>query len=336
MTIEPTEMLVPEKPQQGIQSFKLQTIEEMYRQPEEAVGFFVDGLLPSGGLSVLAGKPKAGKTTLARQLVAAVALGEEFLGRDTVQGSVLYFALEEKAAEVKAHLRDLGVPASAPVHVWCNPVDKRVAVAMLDETLAQNPEVKLVVIDPLFRFGVVKDIGDYIQTYDLLESLLVIARKRRVHIMAVHHMKKRPTDDDIDGALGSTAITGGVDTFMALKVTKVQRTISTRQRYGKDMPETQLAWDELNRKMELTITMDEAERIGRDATKNRVLRDMVVLVTNSPGCTQDYLLRMVVGNGALKKRVLKELIGSAVLLEEGAGTKGNPYTYRCVAVPSEA
>jgi hypothetical protein len=38
-------------------------------EPEETLEWVVDGRLPAGGFSLLAGKPKAGKNTLARRLV---------------------------------------------------------------------------------------------------------------------------------------------------------------------------------------------------------------------------------------------------------------------------
>jgi hypothetical protein len=63
-----------------------------------------DGILPAGGMSLLVAKPKVGKTTLAFNLAVAVSRGEEFLGRKTTQGPVVYLALEEKKGEIKKKL----------------------------------------------------------------------------------------------------------------------------------------------------------------------------------------------------------------------------------------
>jgi RecA-family ATPase len=68
----------------------------------------VDGLLPSGGFSLVAAKPKVGKSTFARCLGLSVACGEPFLGRRTQQGAVIYLALEEKRAEVRKHFQAMG------------------------------------------------------------------------------------------------------------------------------------------------------------------------------------------------------------------------------------
>jgi RecA-family ATPase len=55
-------------------------------------------------MSLLVAKPKVGKTTLAFNLAVAVSRGEEFLGRKTTQGPVVYLALEEKKGEIKKKL----------------------------------------------------------------------------------------------------------------------------------------------------------------------------------------------------------------------------------------
>ena len=88
-------------------------VSELLAEPDERVSWIVDGLLPSGGLSLLAGKPKAGKSTLARCLALSVARGLPVIGRDTVAGPVIYVALEDKRSEVKKHLREMGAGREA-------------------------------------------------------------------------------------------------------------------------------------------------------------------------------------------------------------------------------
>jgi Mrp family chromosome partitioning ATPase len=79
----------PEAPRNtgdGKASLDLVHISELLGEPDEPENWLVDGLLPTGGLSVLVGKPKAGKSTLARALAVAVARGEPWLGRATFPG----------------------------------------------------------------------------------------------------------------------------------------------------------------------------------------------------------------------------------------------------------
>ncbi len=73
--------------------FCLTPLRELMREPEETVSWLLDALLPAGGISLLA-EPKTGKSTLARCLALAVAGADEFLGRTTGGGPVVYLALE--------------------------------------------------------------------------------------------------------------------------------------------------------------------------------------------------------------------------------------------------
>jgi archaellum biogenesis ATPase FlaH len=313
----------------AVQPFRFKTIAELYAAPAEEVSYSVTGLLPTGGLSVLAGKPKAGKTTFARQLAVAVAQGEPFLDRETESGTVLYVAIEEKQAEVIAHFRQLGLHDSDPVHVITGAVPKDKAVAMLEASLRSTPNVKLVIIDPIFRFVGVRDSSDYIQVTDALEPLLELSRKYGVHILTVHHMKKRETEDVMDGALGSTAITGTVDTYMALKVNAGGvRTLCSRQRYGTDMPETQLTWNPENRALSLGITSEEADILAAGETRNRIEDEVWRYVTDHPDCTQEAIFNAVCGKTTLKKRVFQICLDKGFFHQSGGGVKGNPYTYK--------
>src|SRR5437899_9961513 len=97
------------KADEPVEPFRLKSVRELFEEPEEKTPYIVEGLLPSAGTSLLGGKPKDGKSTLARQLAVAVATGKPFLDRATEKGRVLYFALEEKSSEVKAHFRLLGL-----------------------------------------------------------------------------------------------------------------------------------------------------------------------------------------------------------------------------------
>ena len=162
--------------------FLFKSVRELYTTPQERVSFCVEGLLPSGGLSALAGKPKAGKTTLARQLAVAVAQGIPFLGRATQQGPVLYFAIEEKESEVKEHFQSLGLCESDPVSILCGAVQKHESVAMLAATLRTAKETNLVIIDPIFRFVNVKDANEYVPVGDALEELMEVARNCGAHL----------------------------------------------------------------------------------------------------------------------------------------------------------
>jgi RecA-family ATPase len=320
----------------SVAPYEFKSIGELYSAPEEKVPFCVEELLPSAGFSILAGKPKGGKSTMARQLAVAVAKGRTFLGREVEQGTVFYLAIEEKQAEVTAHFRQLGVQEGDPLFTICGSVKKNESVARLEAALKINPGTKLVIIDTIFRFVGVKDSNDYIQVNNALEQLQQLARTYGPHILMVHHMKKRETEDPMDGALGSTAIAGAVDTYIALKVNKAgQRTISTRQRYGTDLPETELTWHSETRELSLGQSCEEAERQSAEVTQKRIEREMRSYVSEHLNCTQEAIMNAVRGKKSLKLQVFQAFVDDGTFIRAGEGVKGAPFTYQLARIPTE-
>ena len=110
------------------------TLSELFDRPEDASTWLLDGVVPAGGFAVLTGKPKSGKSTLARFLAHAVATGRPCLNRQCAQGAAIYIALEERAAEVRRHYMALGTPRDAPLRIAFQrpPGD---AVQLLRETI---------------------------------------------------------------------------------------------------------------------------------------------------------------------------------------------------------
>jgi len=66
--------------------------DEILRTEYPAMRWIVEGLIPEG-LTVLAGKSKAGKSWLLLQMALAVAKGQSFLGFNTVKTKAVYLAL---------------------------------------------------------------------------------------------------------------------------------------------------------------------------------------------------------------------------------------------------
>ncbi|HEX2242245.1 MAG TPA: AAA family ATPase, partial [Gammaproteobacteria bacterium] len=95
----------PHKSQANKAGLDFTSLSDLLAEPDEQTPWLVDGLLPQAGLSIIAARPKVGKSTLARTLTLAVARGEPFLDLDTTAGTVLYLALEEKRAELRRQFK---------------------------------------------------------------------------------------------------------------------------------------------------------------------------------------------------------------------------------------
>ena len=247
------------EPQKAKNTLPLTSLKDLLAEEDENTEWLVEGLLPKGGFSIHAGKPKAGKSTLARNLAMLVARGELFLGKTTTKGPVIYLALEEKRSEVKKHFQSMGCTGEEEIFIYASgaPVDALERI----RAVAEEKHPALIIIDPLFRFTRVKDGNDYAEMTQALDPLLRLSRETGTHVMCVHHLGKgeRPVEDAI---LGSTAIFSAVDTALFLKRTDRYRIISSQQRYGEPMEETVLSFDSETR----TITLGESreqEEINR-------------------------------------------------------------------------
>jgi hypothetical protein len=160
-----------------------------------------------------------------------------------------------------------------------------------------------------------------------MEKLMELGRRTGVAILALHHLKKRQSDDLMDGALGSTAITGAVDTYMALTTRGESRSIASRQRYGCSLEESSLIWDPLSRCMSLGQTSQEVQENQQAGTTIRIKTSILDFVTGHAGCTQEDIFAAVTGNMALKKNALTTLADDGSIFAHGLGRRGDPYTY---------
>ena len=104
-----------------VSSLPLTSLRDLLAEADETISWLVDLHLPTSGLSLLAGKPKAGKSTLAHCLALAVARGESWLNCSTIKGTVFYLALEDKRSEVKRHFQAMTATGADDIRLFIAP-----------------------------------------------------------------------------------------------------------------------------------------------------------------------------------------------------------------------
>ena len=228
---------------------KLVSLGDLLNEPEEQIPFVVDRLLPAGGLSLLLGKPKVGKSTLARCLLVSVARGGAWLGRECIQGPAVYLALEEKRSEVRRHFASLGATGADPIHCYIDRPPEVKSEEFIRAVIA-SCSPRLVVVDPLAFLTKVTDNSDYAEVVQKLSPIVDVVRDTETHVVLVHHSRKADGHHG-DEALGSTGYLGAVDTAVSLRRELDtptggigNRTVYSIGRYGKDLESTVLAMDE--------------------------------------------------------------------------------------------
>jgi hypothetical protein len=295
--------------------FRLTPLADLMAEPEPDTAWLVDGILPASGVSLLAAKPKVGKSTLARNLALAVASGEPFLGRAVTQGAVVYLALEEKRDEVAKHFARMGaISERIFVHVGAAPKD---ALAALAAAIQEHRPV-LVIVDPLFRLIRIRDANDYAEASRELAPLMQLARDSGAHIVCVHHLGKGERTGG-DAILGSTGYFAAVDTALLMKRRDDRRTLESIQRYGTDLAET-------------VIVMDADTGRITDAGELSAVQvaDMATSIISTIGdgaLTEQAIKEQMGGNQTTVSKAIRALVADGRLSRSGEGVKGSPFVY---------
>jgi hypothetical protein len=309
---------IPQGWREKLQKLHAVSAEELLEEPEDEHRWLVDGLIPAGGLILLAGKPKAGKSTLARTLAVSLSQGRTWLGRRVQQGPVVYLALEEKPAEVNRQLRSFGIRASDPLAMIFAPPPHVNRLEWFFE-VARELRPALIVVDTLQRLLQVPDFNDYAVLSSALEPLLSFSHESGVAILLLHHARKG-AGQSFDSILGSNALFGSVDSALLLERTGNDlRLLSSRQRAGTDLPRTAISLDPGTR----ALVGIGSPREGRvEATKQRIAS----FLTEHPGALATEIYAGVRGDKGTKVLALGELLG-AVVMRVGTGVRGSPFRY---------
>lgn len=250
--------------------------------------WIIPGVIPAG-LTIMAGRPKAGKSWGVYGIGLAVAAGGMAFGKIRVnQGAVLYLALEDSERRLQERMRSLlkGEPAP-PSFCWAISWPKLSApgqmptqetpdcLLLIKRWLDQTPDPRLVVIDTLARIKPkgTKGGNAYEEDTEAMAPLQALTMEAGIGLIALTHTRKPPTakvnSDFLDEVQGSTGITGIADTILGLKKTGEQEmSLFTR---GRDVEERELLirWDELTSDWEL---LGDAEQLRLSPLQKQCVR----------------------------------------------------------------
>src|SRR6056297_1163000 len=260
----------------GVQLPEMFSARELQVMEFPPVSWVVPGLLPEG-LTILAGKPKLGKSWLALDMACQVAAGGELLGRPGEEGGVLYAALEDNKRRLKSRLQK-----SAPhqqqwpdkLHMATDwPRLDQGGLVALDTWLGRSPYARLAILDTL---ATVKPHGratdqQYQSDYESLRGLHRLANDLGIAIVVIHHLRKAESDDPFDAVSGSTGLTGAADATLVLQRTSEGTVLYGR---GRDLVEFESAvafdvetcrWSDLGRPCD--VFGSETRKAIREALK---------------------------------------------------------------------
>jgi len=178
--------------------------------------------LPAG-LTILAGRPKVGKSWLSLQIAASVGSGGVVLGKQVPQGKSLMLTLEDPARRLKQRMQMQNWPPYVDAEFLT--IDRfldQLGDLKLDEVarLAHKIESEgytFCVIDTFSR-AFRGDQGKVNEMTDALAPLSEVANRLNICVMLIDHLRKSRGDvyDAVEDILGSTAKAAVPDTLWGL------------------------------------------------------------------------------------------------------------------------
>jgi RecA-family ATPase len=234
--------------------------------------FVVPGLITEG-LSILAGRPKLGKSWLALKISVAVAAGLVCLGnKRPAQGDVLYCALEDNQRRLQRRMDKLVSPLG-------NPWPERLTLTTLWRRLDKGgvndialwadkvSEPRLVVIDTLAAVRPIKANIGYNEDYEALTALHRFANDRGIAVLVLHHTRKMEAEDPIDTVSGTLGLAGCADAVLVLARSSKGTTLYVR---GRDIEEAEHAvvFDKATCRWSI---LGDVSEVRRSDERNRIL-----------------------------------------------------------------
>lgn len=294
------------------------TAKEILQAPKDPTRWIIENCLPVGGASVLVAKPKVGKTTIAADIAISVARGEPWLSRTTQQSPVAYVFLDGPLTDIADTFVSLGLRESDPVfiHAGSAPAD---AVAWILAAV-KDKGARLVVIDVLQKLCRFENINDYSEVSTKMEPLLEAARDGHCHVMTLHHAKK-DSRDDLDAAIGSTAIRGLCYTYLFAKrlANSERRILSSDQRGGKNFAEVGIGFDKLTGRLFIQGTIDDVEI--EEATP------LILKFLDGDEQREAEIRKAVPMRGWIVGKALRSLVKKGDVERNGSGKRGQPFLY---------
>jgi AAA domain len=203
----------------------LKSAEALRCKKFDPLRWIVPKYLPEG-LTLLAGRPKVGKSWQALDIATGVADGGLCFGEQCEQGDVLGLFLEDNDRRLQRRLTQMfgGLGGRDwPARLTYATSWPRLNEGGLDwirEWISRSPNARLVVIDILERVRQVVSSKDkrsaYSADYEALIALHELASEAMISILVLHHQRKLGADDLIDTVSGTLGLGGAVDSVLIL------------------------------------------------------------------------------------------------------------------------
>lgn len=250
-----------------------QTAEELLLKEFDPLRCFVEGILAEG-LTLLAGKPKKGKSYIALDMSLSIAVGRQAFREFTTEHTkVLYVSLEDGERRLQRRLRQIQPNLTSPKGLDFLYTFPRLGEGALEAIDHYANTYSVIIIDVIGRILPTpntsrKSLSEYQEMVDLLGPIQRLAIGREIAVVMIDHVRKASADDAGDTIMGSQGKFGVADHAL----------IYTRKGEEKDGVLEVLSRDLEPEKYVLTLNDGHIEFLGKgesfetDSEQNRIIK----------------------------------------------------------------
>lgn len=271
---------------------------ELLARPVGVVG----SLVLSGRVTLLSAREKAGKSTVAAAMAAAVSRGVPFLDVPTTRGCVVWLGVEEALEAVANRFADLGA-APEDLHLVRHVKDP---LADLRRVIRLH-RPSLMVVDTLptllSHMPHPPESGASMRWAGIMRQITALAREYECGLLLLHHARRAD-----GGYRDSTAIGAGVDMILEMRVERNgARRLSAKGRWQLD-----------DMRFRLDLELNVYHRLT-DGSQSELEERIIKFVRQNPGCSAADLRSAVTGKNDGITKATHSLIERGFLRKETAG-----------------
>lgn len=189
------------------------------------------GRIPLGKLTLLMGDPGLGKSLLTVDIASCVTRGEKFPdGAKCEPGSVIFLSAEDDPADTirprldaagadvsRAHILEAVRVQLSDGSLTEKAFNLETDLAALEGALRDNPDVRLIVIDPISAYLGGVDSGSNTEVRGMLAPLAALAAEYGVAVLCVTHLRKS----------GGIAVYRAIDSIAFTAASRAHWTVAT-------------------------------------------------------------------------------------------------------------
>lgn len=302
--------------------------------------WLVRGYLARRAVTLLSAHPKAGKSTLAYAIVAALQRGDPaFLGLAIPSPGLDTLVLSEEDDAVLAEtFRSLNVDATRVRAITRQKAfPRRPLSQIIDAAISvvqKSPSIALVIVDTWRFWAQLPDKGSNdADTVGKAFSEIARLAASGVAVLLLHHARKADGEEG-NAASGSNALTGSADILLELRrfgKDTESNSMRTIKAYGR----FQRIPDELviDKRGPDYIACGDASDARDNAADNRIAS---CLVHSARWLTTDEIENAIGMKASAVTKGLSRLYGKKAIQRVGKGSRGSAYLYASLDVPLHA